>query len=352
MAHHQTDLTSDVQSQTSDLRYPIGPFEPIDELGPERRMRKIAHIKSAPLRLEQALQGLDDLQLDTPYRPGGWTVRQVVHHIPDSHLNGYVRMKWALTEDEPTIRPYDQDAWSALPDATGGPVDMSLALLDAIHRRWAHLLLSLTPDQYQRRLNNPESGIMTLDGLVAIRPQLEADLADSALSNVGLGGEPEAISGVVNLVLTEASEDSDGDGIGDTADAFPSDPGETVDTDGDGIGDNADTDDDNDGTNDAEDAFPLDPSETSDSDGDGVGDNSDVAPNDSNQTAMVNGDGGTDDSPPDDAPPDDSDAGDTTDGDDNGTGGAMPSVCGMGMLTASLFTLLGLTATRRRCRRS
>jgi uncharacterized damage-inducible protein DinB len=158
---------SDVQTPISDIRYPIGRFEHIDELSPEQRMRKIAHIKSAPLRLEQALQGLHDLQLDTACRPGGWTVRQIVHHLPDSHLNGYLRMKWALTEDEPTIKQYDQDAWSALPDATRGSVDMSLALLDAIHRRWAHLLLCLTPDQYQRRFDHPESGPMTIDGLLA-----------------------------------------------------------------------------------------------------------------------------------------------------------------------------------------
>ena len=151
----------------SDLRYPIGPFEHVDRLSTEQRMRKIADIESAPLRLEQALRGLGDLQLDTAYRPGGWTVRQVVHHLPDSHMNGYIRTKWALTEDEPTIKPYNQDAWSALPDAAGGSVDMSLALLDALHRRWAHLLLSVTPDQFQRRFDHPESGTMTIDCLLA-----------------------------------------------------------------------------------------------------------------------------------------------------------------------------------------
>ncbi|MFC2086065.1 YfiT family bacillithiol transferase [Bacteroidota bacterium] len=160
-------MTTRVQPPEADLRYPIGPFEHIEELSPEQRMRKIAHIKSAPLRLEQAVKGLHDLQLDTPYRPGGWTIRQVVHHLPDSHLNGYLRMKWALTEDVPTIKPYDQDAWSALPEATQAPIDMSLALLDAVNRRWAHLLLSLTPEQYQLRLHHPESGTMTLDCLLA-----------------------------------------------------------------------------------------------------------------------------------------------------------------------------------------
>lgn len=179
----------------------------------------------------------------------------------------------------------------------------------------------------------------TYDGIVAIRPQLEADLAGTTVSNVGLGGEVEAISGVVNLVLTEASVDSDGDGIGDTADVFPADPTEAADSDGDGVGDNSDAfpddpdevvDSDADGTGDNADAFPDDPSETTDSDGDGVGDNSDVAPND----ATVGG------------------SESNGDGDDGDTGGAMPSVCGMGMISASLFTLLGLTATRQRRRQS
>ena len=155
------------EQEKVDLRFPIGPFEHVDELTPEQRMRKIAEIESAPLRLEQAIRGLGKIQLDTPYRPGGWTVRQVVHHLPDSHLNGYLRMKWALTEDEPLIKPYDQDAWSTLPDAREGGIDMSLALFDAIHRRWAHVLLSLTPQQFERRLNHPESGMMTIDYLLA-----------------------------------------------------------------------------------------------------------------------------------------------------------------------------------------
>jgi hypothetical protein len=161
------DMTSSVETPELDARFPIGPFEHVEELSPEQRMRKIAHIKSAPLRLEQAIQGLNNLQLDTPYRRNGWTLRQVVHHLPDSHLNGYVRMKLALTEDDPTIRPYDQDAWSALPEVAEGSVDMSLALLDAVSRRWAHLLLSMTPDQFARRLHHPESGTMTLDCVLA-----------------------------------------------------------------------------------------------------------------------------------------------------------------------------------------
>lgn len=150
-----------------DLRYPIGPFQPVDELTAEQRMRRIAEIESAPLRLEQAIDGLSEFQLDTSYRPGGWTIRQVVHHLPDSHLNGYARLKWALTEDNPVIKTYDQDAWASLPDSTES-VDVSLALLDALHRRWAHLLLDLEPDHFRRRFRNPESGEMTIDGLVAL----------------------------------------------------------------------------------------------------------------------------------------------------------------------------------------
>lgn len=156
-----------IGSDDKDLRYPIGPFHSVDELSVEQRMRRIAEIESAPLRLEQAIHGLSETQLDTSYRPGGWTIRQVVHHLPDSHLNGYARMKWALTEDNPIVKTYSQDAWASLPDSSES-VDVSLALLDALHRRWAHLLLDLEPEQFQRRFRNPESGEMTIDGLVAL----------------------------------------------------------------------------------------------------------------------------------------------------------------------------------------
>lgn len=161
-----TDESTSNGQPVDELRFPVGRFEHIDRLAPEQRMRRIAELEAAPLRLEQTIRGLNDFQLDTPYRPGGWTAKQVVHHLADSHLNGYLRLKWTLTEDEPTIKPYDQDAWSALPDAADD-VKMSLALLDALHARWARLLMSMTPEQFSLKLYHPESGTMTLDCLLA-----------------------------------------------------------------------------------------------------------------------------------------------------------------------------------------
>jgi uncharacterized damage-inducible protein DinB len=121
-----------------------------------------------PTRVREAVAGLHDAQLDTPYRPGGWTVRQVVHHIADSHMNAYVRLRFALTEDHPTIKPYSESAWAELADARTMPVDVSLTLLDGLHARWSALLRSLAPEQFARSLTHPESGEMTIDSLVAL----------------------------------------------------------------------------------------------------------------------------------------------------------------------------------------
>ncbi len=151
-----------------DLSYPIGPFRPPTAgLTPAERQAAIAAIAATPESLRQAVAGLSEVQLDTPYRPGGWTVRQVVHHLPDSHLNSYVRFKLALTEEEPIIRTYDQEKWAALPDATG-PVADSLALLDALHRRWVRLLAEIPAAGWQRRLEHPEMGLLSLDTLLAL----------------------------------------------------------------------------------------------------------------------------------------------------------------------------------------
>ncbi len=146
-----------------DLRYPIGRFRPPEQVTAEDRREWIAEIESAPARLRSAVEWLSDKQLDTPYRPGGWTVRQVVHHLPDSHMNSYVRFRLALTEDEPVIKPYLEDRWATLPDAATSPPGMSLDLLDALHRRWAALLNSLTPEQLQRTFRHPELGLRTLE---------------------------------------------------------------------------------------------------------------------------------------------------------------------------------------------
>src|SRR5437879_7468536 len=119
----------------SDLRYPIGTFKYEGELTEEGRRRALDAIVEAPARLRAAVEGLAPQQLDTPYRPGGWTVRQLLHHVPDSHLNAYTRFKLALTEEEPTIKPYDEAQWANLADAQSAPPDISLALLEALQDR-------------------------------------------------------------------------------------------------------------------------------------------------------------------------------------------------------------------------
>jgi hypothetical protein len=135
------------------LQYPIGRFRRPTKFGPTEREHAIAAIEEIPNRLRAAILGLSDEQLDTPYRPGGWTVRQVVHHIPDSHLNAYTRCKLALTEDNPTIRSYDEAKWAELPEAKTAAVGMSLALLDALHERWVLLLRHLRAEDWGRPLH-------------------------------------------------------------------------------------------------------------------------------------------------------------------------------------------------------
>ncbi len=153
-----------------DLRYPVGPFHYEGEPGEEQRRRWIGEIDAAPERLRTAVEGLSAEQLDTPYRPGGWTLRQVVHHVPDSHLNAYVRFKLALTEEQPTIKPYFEERWAKLGDTRTTPIEASLALLEALHRRWAILLRSLAPADFARTFLHPELGVMTLDRTLARSP--------------------------------------------------------------------------------------------------------------------------------------------------------------------------------------
>jgi hypothetical protein len=138
------------------LRFPIGKFQWPGSLTDEQRRQDIAILAETPARLRQAVAGLTDAQLDTPYREGGWMVRQVVHHMPDSHLNAYVRFRLALTEDAPLVKTYDEAAWAALPDARTAPIESSLALLDGIHTRWTLLLRSLSPEQFQRTFRHPD----------------------------------------------------------------------------------------------------------------------------------------------------------------------------------------------------
>jgi uncharacterized damage-inducible protein DinB len=152
----------------SDPRYPNGPFLPPEKPTREFRSRAIDVIDETPGQMRQAVQGLDEDQLDTPYRDGGWTLRQVVHHVPDSHLNAYIRLKLALTEPVPVIKPYDESAWAQLADNTTVPIDVSLDLLEALHRRWVALLRAMRDDDFRREYVHPESGRHTLDHLVAL----------------------------------------------------------------------------------------------------------------------------------------------------------------------------------------
>ncbi len=145
-----------------DPRYPVGKFVPEENLSDARRSELIAQIAEAPAKLRAALKGLNEKQLDTPYREGGWSVRQVAHHLPDSHMNAYVRFKLALTEDFPTIKTYDQKLWAETADAKG-PVEPSVELLDSLHQRWVALLKSMSAADYKRKLNHPELGEVVLE---------------------------------------------------------------------------------------------------------------------------------------------------------------------------------------------
>jgi uncharacterized damage-inducible protein DinB len=151
-----------------DLRYPVGKNELKTALTPEERNAAIEEIAGLPARLRAAVAGLSRDQMETPYRPGGWTVRQVVHHIPDSHMHAFLRFKLALTEDQPTIKPYDQARTAELTDSRELPAEVSLALLDALHQRWTSLLRGMRPEEFARCFNHPERGSMTLDGLVDV----------------------------------------------------------------------------------------------------------------------------------------------------------------------------------------
>lgn len=151
-----------------DPRYPIGPLQIPVDVTPARRQEAIEAIAEAPAKLRAAARGLDDLQLDTPYREGGWTVRQVIHHVPDSHLNAYVRLKLALTEEKPTIKPYDEAAWAKLADSRSTPIEISQMLLDAIHGRWDRLWHSLKAEDFARKLIHPDHGERTVDWLLFV----------------------------------------------------------------------------------------------------------------------------------------------------------------------------------------
>jgi hypothetical protein len=152
----------------TDPSYPIGKFTPPHEMSPATRVKLIDQIAETPARLEAAVSGLSPQQLDTPYRPGGWTVRQVVHHVPESHMNSYIRFKLALTEQVPTIKPYNQELWAQLPDVQITPVEVSLQLLQSLHERWVVLLKSLQTADWSRTFMHPELGEVRLDTNLAL----------------------------------------------------------------------------------------------------------------------------------------------------------------------------------------
>lgn len=156
-------------SELDALKYPIGRFErltaPLDR---PTREAHVATLEQTPARFRSLTAGLADAQLETPYRPGGWTIRQVVHHVPDSHMNAYIRMKWAMTEDEPAIKVYEEQLWAELPEAKHGPIDLSLALLEALHRRWTAFLRGLSDRDFARAFVHPEWKRVTIAEAIAM----------------------------------------------------------------------------------------------------------------------------------------------------------------------------------------
>ena len=151
-----------------DLSYPIGKFDFQQTVAPSRYPALIQEIAAAPALFDDAVRGLDDAQLDTPYRPAGWTVRQTVHHVADSHMNSFIRMRLALTENDPTIFAYDQQAWGELADSRTAPVGLSLQLIENLHSRWVLLLKTLSDADFARSFRHPEIGLVRLDTNLAL----------------------------------------------------------------------------------------------------------------------------------------------------------------------------------------
>jgi hypothetical protein len=152
----------------SDPQYPIGKFHFDGILTEEQKPKCLDDISRTPAQLRAAVSGLTKAQLDTPYRPGGWTVRQVTHHLPDSHMNAYIRFKLALTETDPTIKPYEQGRWAELADTASTPIEVSLTMLESLHDRWVRLLRSIREDEWKRSFRHPELGLVSLEKNLAI----------------------------------------------------------------------------------------------------------------------------------------------------------------------------------------
>lgn len=169
----------------TDLRYPVGKYNRPQSLTPEQRKGFIKTVAETPSKMRAAVAGLTDAQLDTPYRPDGWSVRQVVHHVADSHLNAYTRIKLALTEDNPTIKTYEEHLWAELPDSKSADPAISLAILDGVHRRLTMVLNGLTPEQFRRPAVHPANGPTSVDGLM----QMYAWHCRHHLGHIGLIGK-------------------------------------------------------------------------------------------------------------------------------------------------------------------
>lgn len=152
----------------TDPRYPIGKFQPPEQFTAAGRNEFIEAVAAVPAALRAAVKGLNDSQLDTPYRDGGWTVRQLVHHLPDSHMNAFIRFKLALTEEAPAIKTYEEKLWADLPDVKGTPIEVSLTMLDALHSRWVVLLRAMMESDFARAFTHPEWGHITLDRTLAL----------------------------------------------------------------------------------------------------------------------------------------------------------------------------------------
>lgn len=155
-------------TELEQLRYPIGRLEIPDEITATDIESFLERVETTPARLREAVDGLDGEQLETPYRPDGWTVRQVVHHLVDSHLNSYIRFKWAMTEEVPKIKVYNEAAWAELEDGRSAPTEVSLRFLEALHERWAYFLRRLTADDLARTFDHPDWGTVRLDQTLAL----------------------------------------------------------------------------------------------------------------------------------------------------------------------------------------
>jgi uncharacterized damage-inducible protein DinB len=152
----------------SDPQYPIGKLQVPEKISDEDRRKFIQQIEETPAKLRSAVSGLNEKQIDTSYREGGWTVRQVVHHLADSHMNAFVRFKLAMTEEQPTIKPYDQERWAELTDAKTAPVEVSLAFFESLHKRFVALLKSMSAADFARTMNHPEQGVVNLDRYLSL----------------------------------------------------------------------------------------------------------------------------------------------------------------------------------------